>query len=196
MLGSSELRAQTTAHGAELASLGQRHALRLGRPRLMLAWSERWRAIALAVPPVRPPGDERVAGRPRGDARRQQQAVPGQQPGTAHCLAQPRAAATGAGGPRQGPADPGHRPAQRRASSIAGFDVPGLLAELGDDRLLELVDIEGELHVLVCGSGKVRRFAAGTAEQAARDVRFARFMLRRLAYGPLRAAAHGESAIG
>ena len=54
MLGSSELRAQTTAHGAELASLGQRHALRLGRPRMMLAWSERWRAVALAVPPVRP----------------------------------------------------------------------------------------------------------------------------------------------
>jgi hypothetical protein len=68
--------------------------------------------------------------------------------------------------------------------SIAGFDVPGLLAELGDDRLLEIVDIGGELHVLVCGSGKVRRFAAGTAEQATRDVRFARFMLRRLAYGP------------
>src|SRR4029077_9791937 len=69
-------------------------------------------------------------------------------------------------------------------SSIGGFDVPGLLAELGDERLLEIVDIGGELHVLVCGSGKVRRFAAGTAEQAPRDVGFARFMLRRLAYGP------------
>ena len=60
MLGSSELRAQTTAHGAELASLGQRHALGLGRPRLMLAWSERWRAVALAVPPVRPPADDEL----------------------------------------------------------------------------------------------------------------------------------------
>ena len=60
LLGSSELRAQTTAHGAELATLGQRHALRLGRPRLMLAWSERWRAVALAVPPVRPPSDEEL----------------------------------------------------------------------------------------------------------------------------------------
>jgi hypothetical protein len=60
MLGSSELRAQTTSHGAELASLGQRHALRLGRPRMILAWSERWRAVAMAVPPVRPPADEEL----------------------------------------------------------------------------------------------------------------------------------------
>ena len=60
MLGSSELRAQTTAHGAELALLGQRHALGLRRPQLMLAWSERWRAVALAVPPVLPPADKEV----------------------------------------------------------------------------------------------------------------------------------------
>ena len=60
MLGSSELRAQSTAHGAELANLGQRHALRLGRPSLMLAWSERWRAVTLAVPRVRPPADEQL----------------------------------------------------------------------------------------------------------------------------------------
>ena len=56
-LGASELRAQATAHGAELALLAQRHAARAGRPRLLLAWSERWRATALAVPPVRPPVD-------------------------------------------------------------------------------------------------------------------------------------------
>ena len=49
-LGASELRAQATAHGAELAALAQRHAARAHRPRLLLAWSERWRATALAVP--------------------------------------------------------------------------------------------------------------------------------------------------
>ena len=42
-------------------------------------------------------------------------------------------------------------------NSTRGFDVSGLLAELKDDRLLELVDIEGQLHVLVCGDGRVRR---------------------------------------
>ena len=49
-LGASELRAQATAHGAELAVLAQRQAARARRPRLLLTWSERWRATALAVP--------------------------------------------------------------------------------------------------------------------------------------------------
>jgi hypothetical protein len=56
-LGASELRARATAHGAELAELAQRQALRARQPRLLLTWSERWRATALAVPPVRPYAD-------------------------------------------------------------------------------------------------------------------------------------------
>ena len=60
-LGASELRAQATAHGAELATLAQRHAARAHQPRLLLTWSERWRATALAVPPVRPPASADLA---------------------------------------------------------------------------------------------------------------------------------------
>ena len=56
-LGASELRAQATAHGAELAALAQRAALVPGRPRLLLAWSERWRATAHAIPAARPADD-------------------------------------------------------------------------------------------------------------------------------------------
>ena len=56
-LGASELRAQATVHGAELAALAQRHAAAAHRPRLLLEWAERWRATALAVPAVRPPAD-------------------------------------------------------------------------------------------------------------------------------------------
>ncbi len=184
MLGSSELRAQTTAHGAELANLGQRHALRLGRPRLMLAWSERWRAIALAVPPVRPPADERL----QGDLAALRD--------VSSRLAQARSLGL--------PIAPFHHEQQRleravRARALralgagrcdisgvstGGFDVARLLDELSDDRLVELADIGGELHVLVCGNGKVRRFAAGRTEQAARQVEFARFALRRLAHRP------------
>jgi tetratricopeptide (TPR) repeat protein len=184
MLGSSELRAQTTAHGAELANLGQRHALRLGRPRLMLAWSERWRAVALSVPPVRPHGDERwqadLAAMRDVSSRLSQTSSLGLRSASLSHEQQRLERVVRARALRT--LGTGRRDFAR--SSSAGFDVPGLLAELGDDRLLEIVDIGGELHVLVCGSGQVRRFAAGPAEQATREVRFARFMLRRLAYGP------------
>jgi tetratricopeptide (TPR) repeat protein len=184
MLGSSELRAQTTAHGAELANLGQRQALRLGRPRVMLAWSERWRAVALAVPEVRPAADEALQaelatiraissrlsqgsslGLRTAPLRHEQQRL--------ERIVRARAMRTlGAG-----------RGDTSRIGA-ARFAVPELLDQLGDDRLLELVDIEGQLHVLLCGNGTVRRFTAGTTEQAAREVKFARFVLRRLAYGP------------
>jgi tetratricopeptide (TPR) repeat protein len=184
MLGSSELRAQTTAHGAELANLGQRNALRLRRPSLMLAWSERWRALALAVPPVRPSADEELQaelaamrdissrlyqgtslGLRSAPLRHEQQRL--------ERAVRARAMRTLAAGRRDTP-----------RVGTGGFAVSDLLDELGDDRLLEVVDIDGQLHVLVCGKGKVRRFTAGTTEQAAREVKFARFVLKRLAYGP------------
>ncbi len=183
MLGSSELRAQTTAHGAELASLGLRHALRLGRPGLLLAWSERWRAMALAVPPVRPPGDDELQAdlaamrsvssrisraQSRGllitplqhEQQRLERAV------------RSRALRTMGTGPGDG-----------WRTNAGGLDRSGLLDELHGDRLLELVDIDGELHVLVCGDGRVRRFAAGASEEAARVLRSARFSLSRVALG-------------
>src|SRR5262249_53862399 len=56
-LGASELRAQATAHGAELAALAQRSALAAGRPRPLLAWSERWRATGYAIPAAPPSHD-------------------------------------------------------------------------------------------------------------------------------------------
>ena len=46
--------------GAELAALAQRHAASAGRPRMLLEWSERWRAAALAAPPVRPVDDHEL----------------------------------------------------------------------------------------------------------------------------------------
>src|SRR5260370_25421992 len=62
-LGAAELRAQATAHGAELAALAQRHAAHAHRPRFFLAWTERWRAAALAVPAGRPSADPALRAR-------------------------------------------------------------------------------------------------------------------------------------
>jgi tetratricopeptide (TPR) repeat protein len=184
IFGSSELRAQSTTHGAELAALGQRHAARLGRPRLMLEWSERWRAVALAVPSVRPPADEvlqadlaalrdvnsrlaraRDLGLPAASLERDEQRLERAVRGRA-------LQAVIRDIPRDGTA------------TDRAFDGGGLLDELGADRLVELLDVDGELHALVCGSGQVRRYAVGPMEQAARGVQFARHALRRVAHGP------------
>ena len=105
-------------HGAELAALAQRHAARAGRPRLLLAWSERWRAAAQAVPAVRPVADAdlsvsltalrsvtrqleevRSEGRPSGSLQREQQRLEGAVRASALRVRAPRAPP----GPRSGP---------------------------------------------------------------------------------------------
>jgi hypothetical protein len=187
-LGASELRAQATAQGAELAALAQRHALRSRRPRLLLAWSERWRATALAVPPVRPQDDDQlradliavrdVASRlDTARAERRPTAVLQREQIRLETAVRARVLQTrGAGNGGQG-----------------GFDVDELLAELDDARLVQLVDVDGHLHPLVCGAGKVRHFAGGTTRDAAREIDFARFGLTRLARG--RPAGGPEAAL-
>ena len=175
-LGASELRAQATVHGAELAALAQRRAARACRPRLLLTWSERWRATALAVPPVKPSADAkfnvslaalrsvtrqleetRSRGRPSAALLREQQRLEGIVRASALRV-------HGAAG-----------------TSRAPFSPDGLLDELGPAHLIELVDVDGDLYVLTCGSGRIRQFAAGQASDAVKAADFARFALRRLA---------------
>ena len=207
VFGSSELRARSTAHGAELAALGLRHAARLGRPRLMIEWSERWRAVALAVPPVRPPADEALqadlaalrdvsdrlaraasSGRLAAATRQPRPGAPGRPAGPleqerqrleravrARSLRARQASTIGSPAGTSGPGPP---------SKSSPFAAAALLDALGDDRLIELVDVDSQLHALVCGGGRVRRFPVGPAADAAHAVRFARQALRRVAHGP------------
>ena len=175
-LGASELRAQATVHGAELAALAQRHAAQARRPRLLLTWSERWRATAYAVPPVRPSADAelntslaalravtraldqaRSEGKPSASLQKEQQRLE----------TEVRASALRAQG--NGP------------WTRAPFSPADLLDELGPARLVEIVDVDGDLHVLTCGSGRIRQFSAGHASDAMKAADFARFALRRLA---------------
>jgi tetratricopeptide (TPR) repeat protein len=175
-LGASELRAQATVHGAELAALAQRHAARAHRPRLLLTWSERWRATALAVPPVRPSADAefnaslaalrsvtrqleetRSRGTPSASFQKEQQRLE----------SVVRASALRVHG--------------AQGTSRAPFSPADLLDELGCAQLIEIVDVDGDLHVLTCGSGRIRQFAAGHASDAIKAADFARFALRRLA---------------
>ncbi|HEX3488264.1 MAG TPA: CHAT domain-containing tetratricopeptide repeat protein [Streptosporangiaceae bacterium] len=177
-LGASELRAQATGHGAELAGLALRQAARAGRPRQLLAWSERWRATALAVPAVRPPAQtelstdlavlRQVTSRLER-ARRQGVPAAGLEREQLRLEAAVRASALRVGAA----ADTGQ----------GSVSVPELLDQLGTVRLVEIVDVDGLLHVLVCEPGRVRQFRAGPAQDAIRAGDFARFALRRLARG-------------
>jgi tetratricopeptide (TPR) repeat protein len=175
-LGASELRAQATAHGAELAALAQRHAAHAHRPRLFLAWTERWRATALTVPAVRPSADAKLNASLTAlrevtvrleDARRQgQPAVPLQREQLRlEGLVSTRA--------RQARGRAGREP--------GGVNIAELLDQLGPARLIEIVDVDGILYVLCCGDGEVRQFTAGRTQDAVKAAQFARFALRRLA---------------
>jgi tetratricopeptide (TPR) repeat protein len=175
-LGASELRAQATVHGAELAALAQRHAARTRRPRLLLTWSERWRATAYAVPPVRPSADAelnaslatlRTVTRGLDQARSQGMPSASMQKEQQRLETEVRASALRARG--NGP------------WTRAPFSPADLLDELGPAQLIEIVDVDGDLYVLTCGSGRIRQFAAGQAGDAMKAADFARFALRRLA---------------
>jgi tetratricopeptide (TPR) repeat protein len=175
-LGASELRAQATVHGAELAGLAQRHAARAGRPRLLLTWSERWRATALAVPPVRPLADAelnaslaalRTVTRKLEEARtrgKQNESLQREQQRLEREVRSGSLRSQGAWGPGQAP-----------------FSPADLLDRLGSAVLIEIVDIDGGLYVLTCGNGRIRQFEAGRVSDAVRAGDFARFALRRLA---------------
>jgi len=176
-LGASELRAQATAHGAELATLAQRHAARAHRPRLFLAWTERWRATALAVPAVRPSADaelnaglaalREVTGRLE-EAKRKGVPTVALQHEQLRLEGIVRARSLQA----RGGGDHGQ----------AVIDVAKLLDQLGGTLLIEIVDVDGVLHVLVCGDGRVRQLTAGRTADAVRAAGFASFALRRLAH--------------
>ena len=175
-LGASELRAQATAHGAELATLAQRHAVRAHQPRLLLTWSERWRATALAVPAVLPTAHPELnaglaalrevtkglekaqrQGTPTATLRREQLRLES----TVRAFALQARGGT--------------------SSRRAAFRVIDLLDELGSTRLIQIAEIDGVMHVLVCGDRRVRQFTAGATRDVAREAEFARFALRRLA---------------
>jgi len=175
-LGASELRAQASAHGDELATLAQRHAARAGRPRLLLTWSERWRATALAVPPVRPPADAGLSAslaalrRVTSDLDRARREG---LPSAALAREQRRLedVVRGSSLATRGTTDP----------APADVSIARLLDELGSAVLIEILDVDGVLEVLACGRGRVRQFTAGRTEDAIRAVGLARFALRRLA---------------
>src|SRR5258708_22688779 len=172
------MQASTTAHGSALAEIAAREALAADDPRLLLRWTERWRATTFAIPPVCPPDDDELAaglatlrqmtrrlneattdGRPTGALERERRRVEDEV--RRHVL----------------------RPSGTAAEADAKqIDIDEILAALGEAGLVEIVRCDGRLHVLVATSAGVRRHVAGTWETAVHEAEFSRFALRRLAY--------------
>src|SRR5262249_33658072 len=67
-------------------------------------------------------------------------------------------------------------------SGRAIIDIAELLDQLGTTVLIEIVDVDGVLHVLICRAGQGREVTAGRTQDAVRAAEFARFALRRLAH--------------
>jgi len=175
-LGATELRARATAQGRELAGLALRHAVASGSARGILTWTERWRATALAVPAVRPPVDDELnAGLAELRAVTSRLDEARQHGDPVATLAREQVRLEGVVRARSLQA--------RGTTGGSGFefDVVELLAGLGDRQLVEIVDIDGTLHILYCTRGRVRHFVAGQTADATRAAEFGRFALRRLA---------------
>jgi len=178
MLGASEMRAAVTAYGRELAAIGQRAAVRRGSGRQLLAWGERWRATAQATTAGSPPHDEELARQMsalREVSRRLDRdlvAAPQVQ-----SLRRERKQLEDAVRARilQTPA-----PAATRTAPVTPTALLGLL---GRTVLVELVELDGTLYAVTVQRSGIRLYTAGGAGEAAREVDFARFLLRRLADG-------------
>ncbi len=179
-LGSQELRALSTAHGAELAELGTRTALQSSDARRLLRWSERWRATSLAVPWAATQDLDPEAAADLAALRSQHKR-----------LADARAA--GEQTDRiEARTERLEQKVRRRLLHARGtggatrlLDVGHLLDALAEDDtvLVELVEVDGRLHALVAGHGRVRRLAVGAAADASSAVDFSLFALRGAARG-------------
>ncbi|MDA0185794.1 CHAT domain-containing protein, partial [Solirubrobacter phytolaccae] len=176
VLGATELRARAGVHGEALARLGLRLALNRGDARGLLAAAERHRAQALQFPPVRPPVDPVLAGllgELRHAAMRVDQARLGGEDtraATAHVARLERSIVE-----RARHADTWEAPHAFSAADLAGA--------LDERALIELVEIDGDLHAVTLVDGRAQRHAVGTLADAEQQLESLRFALLRLVAG-------------
>ncbi len=186
LAGGTQLRALVTSHGDELAGTALRRVASTGDARALLRWAERWRSVALSRPPVRPPREADIAA----------------QLASIRATARAIDAARDRGMPVRGLLERRTRleaklvHASLRVSDQPGrtsrIDLDGLIAELGDAALVELVTVDGFLHAVTVRGGRFRRAPVGPIAVAQRAIDRARFTLRQAARGrptDLRAAA-------
>ena len=175
-LGATELRAYGTAHGAELATLAQRDALRRGDVRRLLFWSERWRATALGARSTPLREDKELAAELEALRSVSRSLGETEMPAARrNALERERRRLEAAVQARTR-----RLPGSRRLGE-GEFDLDGLFDELGPNTLIELVTVDSVLHAVVVAGRRVRLHTVGSVPE--REVEMNRFVLRRLANG-------------
>jgi tetratricopeptide (TPR) repeat protein len=173
-LGATELRTLATANGAALADMALRHALRRGDAQLFLEWSERWRGTVLRVTPVRPPADSDLVAdltALRNVATRLDSALDSR--AAAPALERERRRLETAVRQRV------LRTPAVAAAQAEAFRTADLVGQLGDTDLLELTDVDGQLHAVVVAGGRLHLVHVGATSATVHSLAHALFALRR-----------------
>ncbi len=175
--GDLTLRALSTAHGRELSALALGRAAATGNARRLLAWSERTRASALATPPALPHEDPELADAIGAARRADRQLTASDGDPSAGTAARRERDRVEAEIRRR------YRRLRGEGTAPAPLDVAAIVEAIGEDTLLSLVDVGGVLHAVLVHAGRVTAHEVGPTAAAAAEAEFARFTLRRAAYG-------------
>jgi tetratricopeptide (TPR) repeat protein len=173
-LGATELRAYGTAHGAELAMLAQRDALRRGDVHRLLFWSERWRGTALAARSTPLRHDRQLVAELSALRSVIRLLGTNEMPASRRTALERERRRLEAAVQARTRRSPGGR-----MQEAEEFDLDMLFGELGGSSLIELVEVDGVLHVITVADRRVRLHTVGGVPED--EIRMSRFLLRRLA---------------
>ena len=172
-LGGTELRARAAGHGSKLARLGVFLALEDRRPGELLRCAERWRASSLRYPPVRPPGDDRLAA-DLAELRRVRSQLRDAALSGAPSEHLQRAAVSIEAIVRR-------RLLESRGSDVENgvFAVAGLRRALSGRALVEYIHLEGRLYAVTVTNSRSRLTELASLEEVQREHAYLMFALRR-----------------
>ena len=185
-LGASDLRASASEIGVELAELGLRIALAGADADSMLAWADRLRASALRSPPVTPPNGPELRDR----------AAELRQVSAEIWRAERARRATRTLFARQAELEASIRRLSRHTAGGGGArqralpDRRELSRALGNDALVELIELDDSLTALTLAGGRLARHELGSAKPVKEELEWLRFALVRLARRRLGAIQH------
>src|SRR5689334_874683 len=173
-LGATELRTLATVNGAQLADMALRHAVHRRDARLFLEWSERWRGTVLRITPVRPSADSDLVA-DLAALRNVAARVDSAQDNRAAAPALERERRRLEASVRQRVL---HTPAIATGQAES-FRTADLVGELDDTDLIELTDVDGQLHAVVASGRRLRLVHVGPTSAAVHALAHTLFALRR-----------------